>query len=270
MNRGSYEKSKKSYPTQKVWRYVRLHPFLAFGTFLCAVGTTLFGLVYPSIAGKVIDEVIIPQKIDLLLPYVIAVLVAFFLRDFFNTIRIMLNNTFEQIVILQIRQELYDSLQKIPLKWFDHKSSGDLMTRVGEDVQSLERVLIDGIEQGSVAIIQLIAVGIILYLSNPTLMGYALIPIPFLIAGAAWYTLTAHERYRIQRKASSAMQSLLLDNLQGIRQIKSFSREKEESTHFHQIAQKLKDANLTVMRYWAIYSPSMAFIGSLGYVAVLW
>lgn len=270
MQRGAYEKTKKSYPTYKVWRYIQEHPWLALGTFSCAVGTTLFGLIYPKIAGNVIDDVILPQKMDLLLPYVLALLGAFFLRDFLNAIRIILNNSFEQIVILEIRQNLYDCLQKLPLRWFDHKSSGDLMTRVGEDVQSLERVLIDGIEQGSIAILQLITVGIILYLHNPLLMGYAMIPIPLLIAGATWYTQTAHERYRIQRKASSAMQSLLLDNLQGIRQIKSFSREKEESSHFHQIAQKLQKANLLVMKYWAVYSPTMTFVGSLGYVAVLW
>ena len=53
----------------------------------------------------------------------------------------------------------------------------------------------------------------------------ALAPLPFLAGGALWYTLTAHRRYRLQRRASSAMNSLLHDNLAGIRQIKSFVRE---------------------------------------------
>lgn len=254
----------------RVWKYARAYPAYAWGTSLCAIGTTLFGFVYPSIAGRIIDEVIVPQKPNLLLPFVLMVMGAYLLRDLLNGFRIILNNTFEQKVILKIRQDLYDTIQKLPLRWFDNRSSGDLMTRVGEDVQSLERVLIDGIEQGTVAILQLLGVGCYLYYLNPQLTLYAFIPIPFLFAGALWYTLTAHERYRIQRKASSAMQSLLLDNLQGIRQIKSFSRESEESAHFQKIAERLRVATLIVMRYWAVYSPTMAFIGSLGYVTVLW
>ncbi|MES2309364.1 MAG: ABC transporter ATP-binding protein [Verrucomicrobiota bacterium] len=270
MRKTSYEKTKKKFPMSRVWKYARQHPLLAWGTFACAVGTTLFGFVYPSVAGRIIDEVIVPQKPTLLLPYVVMVVAAFILRDLLNAFRILLNNAFEQKVILKIRQDLYDSIQKLPLRWFDNHSSGDLMTRVGEDVQSVERVLIDGIEQGTVAVLQLLGVGIYLFYLNPQLTLLALIPIPLLFAGALWYTLTAHERYRIQRKASSAMQSLLLDNLQGIRQIKSFSREKEESKHFNQVAEKLRDATLLVMRYWATYSPSMSFIGSLGYITVLW
>ncbi len=270
MRSGSYEKTKKKFPMGRVWKYASQYPSLAWGTFLCAIGTTLFGFIYPSVAGRIIDEVIVPQKPALLLPFVLMVLGSFFLRDLLNGLRIILNNTFEQKVILKIRQDLYDTIQKLPLRWFDNRSSGDLMTRVGEDVQSLERVLIDGIEQGTVALLQLVGVGCYLYYLNPQLTLYAFIPIPFLLAGALWYTLTAHERYRIQRKASSAMQSLLLDNLQGIRQIKSFSREKQESAHFEKIAERLRTATLIVMRYWATYSPSMAFIGSLGYIAVLW
>jgi ABC-type multidrug transport system fused ATPase/permease subunit len=270
MRAAAYEKTKKKFPMRRVWKYASAHPLLAWGTFACAVGTTLFGFVYPSVAGRIIDEVIVPQKPALLLQYVLMVVAAFFFRDLLNSFRILLNNGFEQKVILKIRQDLYDSIQKLPLRWFDNHSSGDLMTRVGEDVQSVERVLIDGIEQGMVAILQLLGIGCYLFFLNPELTLLALIPIPFLIAGALWYTLTAHERYRIQRKASSAMQSLLLDNLQGIRQIKSFSREKEESKHFNAVAERLREATLLVMRYWATYSPSMSFIGSLGYITVLW
>ena len=65
----------------------------------------------------------------------------------------------------------------------------------------------------------------------------ALVPVPFLAGGALWYTLTAHRRYRLQRRAASAMNSLLHDNLSGIRQIKSFVREGRMSTTFQQSQQ---------------------------------
>jgi ABC-type multidrug transport system fused ATPase/permease subunit len=66
------------------------------------------------------------------------------------------------------------------------------------------------------------------------------------------------------------MNSLLHDNLAGIRQIKSFVREREEHTRFNSVSDQLRHATLVVMRVWAIYHPSMYLIGQLGIVLVVW
>src|SRR5262249_28649892 len=152
----------------------------------------------------------------------------------------------------------------------DQRASGDLMTRVLEDVNSVERVLIDGTEQGSVALLGILGVAAIMFGTNPLLAGIALIPLPLLTGGAVWYTLTAHRRYRAQHEASSAMNALLMDNLQGIRQIKTFGREPHEDERFAQRADDLRQGTLGIMRVWAAYSPAMAFAGALGMALVLW
>jgi ABC-type multidrug transport system fused ATPase/permease subunit len=130
--------------------------------------------------------------------------------------------------------------------------------------------LIDGIEQGLVAVLQLMVVlGMMFYFSVPlTLVG--LTPLPILAGGALWYTLTAHRRYRLQRRASSAMNSLLHDNLSGVRQIKSYVRESAEHRRFNSVSDQLRDATLIVMRVWGLYHPSMILIGSLGIVLTVW
>jgi ABC-type multidrug transport system fused ATPase/permease subunit len=143
------------------------------------------------------------------------------------------------------------------------------MTRLLEDVTSVERVLIDGIEQGTVSVLQVGIVAGLMFATNPSLAALALLPIPLLIAGALAYTLTAHRRYRMQRKASSAMNALLHDNLAGIRQIKTYVREREEHARFNGVSQQLREATLVVMRTWAIYNPAMTFFASCGLVVVV-
>ena len=150
---------------------------------------------------------------------------AFLFQNLFNSLRIRINNTFEQNVIYDMRRDVYARLQRLPVNYFDQRASGDLMTRVIEDVNSVERILIDGTEQGTVAILSIMAVLGILFGNNPQLAAVALMPIPLLAGGALWYTLTAHRRYRAQREAASAMNALLMDNLQGVRQIKAFGHE---------------------------------------------
>ncbi len=239
-------------------------------TLACAILSTLMVIVFPAVTKRIIDEVLYQHRAERLTPLVLIAALAFVLQHGLNSVRIILNNTFEQKVIFDLRSDLYSHIQMLPLRWFDNRATGDLMTRILEDVNSVERMLIDGIEQGVVAVLQLVIVlGMMFYVSTSlTLVGLA--PLPFLAGGALWYTLTAHRRYRLQRRASSAMNSLLHDNLAGIRQIKSFVREREEHGRFNSVSDQLRHATLVVMRVWAIYHPSMYLIGSLGIVITVW
>jgi ATP-binding cassette subfamily B protein len=254
----------------RVFAYLRRYPWLALGTLSCAVVGTAMVLVFPAVTKRVIDEVLIQQRPERLMPLVMAAALAFLLREGLNSLRIILNNTFEQRVIFDLRSDLYSHIQMLPLRWFDNRATGDLMTRILEDVTSVERMLIDGIEQGVTAMLQVVIVLGMMFYFSVSLTFVALTPLPVLAAGALWYTLTAHRRYRLQRRAASAMNALLHDNLAGVRQIKSYVRERAEHGRFNSVSDRLRDATLIVMRVWALYSPSMVLIGSLGIVLTVW
>jgi ATP-binding cassette, subfamily B, bacterial len=241
---------------------------MAIGTVAFAVLATLMVIVFPTVTQLVIDEGIRGRRPELILPLALVAIGAFLVQGIANSLRINLNNTFEQKVIFDIRSDLYDHIQKLPLRWFDHRATGDIMTRVLEDVNSVERVLIDGVEQGTVAVLQVLIVGAILFLRQSWLAWLTMLPVPFLIVGASIYTFTARGRYRKQRQAASAMNSLLHDNLSGIRQIKAYAREQNEHLRFNKASERLNDATLVVMRAWAIYNPSMDFLVSSGLVIV--
>ena len=242
---------------------------MAVATLSCAILTTLMVIVFPSATKWIINDVVRAQRPDKLLPLILLAAMAFLLQHVFNSLRIILNNTFEQSVIFDLRSDLYSHIQLLPLRWFDNRATGDLMTRVIEDVNSVERVLIDGIEQGVVAVLQIVIVMAVMFYWNAKLAILALVPFPLLLAGALAYTLTAHRRYRLQRRASSDINALLHDNLAGIRQIKSFAREREEHARFDRVSDQLRRATLVVMRTWAIYSPSMSMFEAIGAVLVL-
>ena len=235
---------------------------------ICAVVGTLLAIVFPNVARLVLDEAVPKQRSDLLIQYTLLACLAYFGRDLLNSLRIMINNTFEQKVIFDIRSDLYEKLQRLPLKWFDNRPTGDIMTRVAEDVTSMERVLIDGIEQGLVALLQIIAVSLVMFLINPTLAAWAIVPVPFLFIGAMIYTST-RDRYRAVRKATSEMNALLNDNIAGIGQIKAYTMERRELKRFNAASDKVRRATLRTMFAWAIYNPSMSFIGGIGFILVI-
>src|SRR6266404_3798152 len=254
----------------RVFAYLRRYPWMAVGTLGCAILSTLMVAVFPAVTRRIIDEVLVQHHAERLAPLVLIAASAFLLQNGLNSLRIILNNTFEQRVIFDLRSDLYSHIQMLPLRWFDNRATGDLMTRILEDVTSVERMLIDGIEQGVVAVLQLFVVLAMMFYVSVSLSIIGLAPLPVLAGGALWYTLTAHRRYRLQRRAASAMNSLLHDNLAGIRQIKSFVREREEHTRFNSVSDQLRAATLVVMRVWGLYNPSMYLIGQLGVVLTVW
>src|SRR6184192_2107994 len=254
---------------RRVFRYLKRYPTLALGMLGCAIIGTLMVIVFSVVTKQILDVVIRQHHPEKLAPLILLAVLAALLQNGLNSLRLVLNNTFEQKVIFDLRSDLYSHIQLLPLRWFDNRATGDLMTRVIEDVNSVERVLIDGIEQGVVAILQVVIVLSVMFYFNAKLALMALIPFPLLIAGTLTYTLTAHRRYRLQRRASSDMNALLHDNLAGVRQIKSFVRENEEHTRFNRVSDQLRRATLVVMRVWAMYHPSMYLIGSLGVVLLI-
>src|SRR3954471_20627098 len=187
--------------TWRVFAYLQRYPWLATSMMLCALIGTALILVPPLMVQRVIDVVVRQHHPEQLWWLASLTALVFVVQQVLNSLRILINNTFEQKVIFDLRSDLYSHIQWLPLRWFDNRATGDLMTRILEDVNSVERMLLDGVEQGMVAVLQLVIVLAMMIYFAPELSLVGLIPLPLLAGGALWYTLTAHRRYRIQRRA---------------------------------------------------------------------
>ena len=254
----------------RVFSYLRHYPGLAVAQLFCAIGMTLAVFVFPNATGHVIDKIIPnPARHHEFSFWIFIALLGFLTKDGLNSLRIFINNVFEQKVIFDIRSDLYAKIQRLPLRWFDTRRTGDIMTRVVEDVTNMERVLIDGVEQGLVAAMQVLGIGVFLFFLNPTVAAWATLPVPVLAVGAWIYSTRGRDRYRNQRNAASDLNALLHDNISGVRQIKAYAAETAEHARFNRFSDQLRLTTLRMMKWWSIYSPGMSFLRMTGYVLVL-
>lgn len=254
----------------RVFSYLRHYPGLAAAQLACAIGMTVAVFVFPNATGHVIDKIFPDPARHGEFPFWVGVaLLGFLVKDGLNSLRVLINNTFEQKVIFDIRSDLYGKIQRLPLRWFDTRRTGDIMTRVVEDVTNMERVLIDGVEQGLVAALQVVGIGVFLFVLNPVVAAWATLPVPLLALGAWIYSTRGRDRYRNQRDAASDLNALLHDNISGVRQIKVFAAETAEHARFNRFSDRLRQTTLRMMRWWAVYSPGMSFLRMTGHVLVL-
>ncbi len=142
----------------RILRHTFRFPWQSGLSLLLAFACTLLVLVLPGITMVFIDEIIEKKRPDLILPTAAIGIGAIFLRQALFTLRTYFNNALELKLTHLIRVELYDKLQRLPVKWFDTNSSGEIMSRVANDVPTTNRIIIDGVDQAIAALLQFVVV----------------------------------------------------------------------------------------------------------------
>jgi len=254
---------------RRVSAYLFRYPGLFALTVALAITSTLFLIAVPRVIQWIIDDVIAPGRRDWLLVGVGVLAGCYFLRDAFNTLRIRVNNRLEQKVLLDLRTALHTKLLELPVTYYDQRQSGEIASRVTEDVQNVERIVLDGTEQGTVSLLTILGIGTLLLWQNPLLAALTLAPLPLLVWLGRVHFRAGRTLWKNVREASGAMNALLIEDIQGNRLISSFALSPRERTRFHRAAAGLGEATLRAMYRWSLHGPGTNFISSLGAVAVL-
>jgi ATP-binding cassette subfamily B protein/subfamily B ATP-binding cassette protein MsbA len=254
---------------RRIFRYAFRYRWRALLAFVLAVTGTLLVLVMPAMTQRFIDDIIPHQKWDLIFPTAALAVGAIALRQVLFTARMLSNNAFEQAVVHDLRRELYDKIQRLPMRWFDNQPTGDIMTRVGSDVPAIEKVIVDGIDQALSGLLQFLIVLGFLLSQHVGLTLVTLAPMP-LVAAATWlYSRKNESRYRTASEAASALNAMLHDNIAGIRQIKAYTVEPQELLRFDRTSAKVREAQLSVAKANAMTWPGVSLIAECGIVAMM-
>ncbi len=255
-----------------IWR-VSAYLFRYKGMFWMTIGlailSTLFVMVIPLVTRYVINDVLPEKEIGNLWWAIFAIAGCFFMREVFNSMRIRLNNTLEQKVLIDIRKDLHDKLMDLPIGYFDKRKSGDIASRVIEDVESVERVILDGTEQGSTAVLTVLGVASIMFYFEPTLATFMVLPIPIMLVMQRFHFRAQAKNWRKVRVAAGELNSLLIEDIQGNRLINSFALKDQEKKRFRDRLLELRKRTLISMYRWSIHGPTTNFVVSLGTVAVV-
>ena len=253
----------------RILRHTFRFPLQSSLSLLMAVLCTSLVLVLPGITMRFIDEIIAKNRPDLILSTAALGIGAIFVRQLLFTLRTYLNNSLELKLTHLVRVELYDKLQRLPVKWFDSNSSGEIMSRVADDVPAMDRVIIEGVDQAIAAVLQLvIIIGYMLYHSwELTLV--TLIPLPVIGVITTWWARRSEPLWRASSEASSALNAILHDNLSGIRQIKAYTVEPKALDTFDKASRKVGECHMNVMRGQAIVWPGVSLIAESGIILMV-
>ena len=226
-------------------------------------------LLPPLLQKIVIDDIIGAKDISKL-GAILGILVAvYFFQQLIeiwdNYIRHKLGGKF----ILDLRVKLYDYLQKLSLSFFEQTSTGELMSRVTNDVNALEHFVTHGSMFLLLDLLRLVGAVILLLWLNWKLALMVCIPIPILAVSLRLFNQKIRPVYRNMRARLGDINAKLQDNLSGIQVIQAFVQESRELEAFSRESENYYDAVVMGIRYWSTFFPAMNFLSLLGNVIVL-
>jgi ABC-type multidrug transport system fused ATPase/permease subunit len=255
-----------------IWRvsqYLFRYPLLFGLVQLLAIGMTLLAIAIPKFIETILTGIQDSGSIEPLLDGIGGIVVFYLGSEILNGLRIVCNNTLEQRVLFDMRRDLHRKLLILPVSFYDQRKSGEISSRVIEDVMAVERALLDGTELGGRALVMIIGVTVMLFLTNPVLAWFVFLPVPILIILGIYYSKGSRKVWKGVREAAGDLNSLLVEDIQGNRLIQTFALQKRESQRFETKAGLLKGRTLRAMFRWAAYSPGTTFMTNLGTVAVI-
>ena len=261
----------KNQVIRRISKYIFEHKLLFATTMVLACLMTTLAVFVPTVIQEVLDEIFDSEKFsnEFLFQGILTIGIMFFLKEILNCLRIRANNKLEQKVIFKIRKDLHDKLLDLPISFYDRRKSGEIASRVVEDVQNVERAILDGTEQGVIAFRTLGGVTTMMFLQEPRLAFLVFLPLPILVVLGLNYAKISKRNWKAVREASGELNSLLVEDIQGNRLIQAFALKSRERTKFDATGKQLEKRSLEAMYRWSIQGPGASFLSSLGILGIV-
>jgi len=173
-------------------------------------------------------------------------------------------------VAYDLRNRLYNHIQRLSFQYHDHMPTGQLISRVIEDVRSLQSFAGHGLVELARIVILLVGIGILLFSRDPVLAAIAISPLIPMVLLTTDFGKRVGRLFLAVDNTLGELSSILQENVVGVQVVRAFAQEKYETDRFDQTNRKLFDRQITVVREWAKVMPSTIFLVTLGTILILW
>lgn len=175
-----------------------------------------------------------------------------------------------QRLVFDLRRDMFSNLQRLSMSYYNKRHVGAVMSRVTNDVETLNEFLTSGVEAAVGDTFILVGIVMVMLFMNVRLALTSFIVIPLLLIATFLLGRKAREAYRLTRKKISGVTANLSESISGIRVAQSFSREMANAEQFDRVNVENLQANIQAARVSAAFFPVVDVLGSLGTCLVLW
>jgi ATP-binding cassette subfamily B protein len=252
----------------RLLRYLKPYRATVAGVSILVVLSTVLTLAGPLLIGIAVDRFIIPGDLSGLLRLGIMLLVVYIAASATTMVYGVIMVNISQKLIMNIRSDLFGHVQKLSMAYFDQHVSGDLMSRITNDTEAINRVLSNGLVQLASSLLQLVGILVAMFVLSWQLALGSLIVLPLTIIVTGLITSRSRVAFRSVQKNLGGLNAYAEENISGARVVQIFAREQETIDHFKKVNEQNRDAGIEAEKITALLHPLMSVMSTVA-IAVI-
>lgn len=256
----------------RLLKYAKPYWHLMIITMVSLIGITTMNLIAPwivrSLTATLLNDALV-DRMQLIKKYALILLVIYTLRAVFTYLYRYLSHVAAWNFVADMRVTVYNHLQKLSLRYYHDKQTGQLMSRTTNDTATFEVLIAHAVPDLITNVMILVGVTIILLILNPLLAFLTLIPVPFLIYSGWFFSNKVLPHFKTAQSTLADLNSILQDNISGMKEIQAFNQQPKEKARVEKGARNYAKAILNALNMSAIFHPSVEMISSFGTVIVV-
>ncbi|WP_453997442.1 ABC transporter ATP-binding protein [Bacillus nitroreducens] len=262
---GPVEKAKDWKRTiRRIWRQMEKQKAGLIFSVIFVILSTILGLIGPYLIGVIIDEYIIPKDVSGTITFLGILTAVYVATALFTWLQNYMMVRVSLETIRNLRQELFNKLQTLSLRFFDNRTHGDLMSRVTNDIDTLNNALSQSIIQILSSILMVSGVAIAMFSLNWVLAIVTLLVIPLMI-----YTtkkiITYSSNFFIKRQRDlGQLNSVVEESISGSEVIRLFGKEEKVNDQFSEVNERLRGSAMAADTVSGFLGPVNNFINNIG------
>lgn len=263
-----YKKEKprdRRYVLLRLWSYLYQYKWLLFLALFLTIVSNLLGLVGPMLSGYAIDAIHGPNDVDFPLVFFYAALMIGFyaLSSLLTYILTRITIRFSQRVIYQMRKDVFDTLMELPVGYFDRTQTGDIISRISYDIDTVNASLSNDLLQICTSVITVIGSLVMMLMIAPALVSVFVITIPASILLTRYMTRKVRPLFRKRSAKLGELNGYTEEIISGQKTIKAYHQEETMISRFDQKNTEAVDAYYNADYYGSMTGPSVNFINNL-------
>jgi ATP-binding cassette subfamily B protein len=262
--------TKLASPLVRILGYIRPYVRTSLFAVVLLLGSVAADLTLPTLIQRIIDDGIVPKNLGVI-AFTAALMIALALFEAVATI----GNTFLAVRVAQslaadVRSAAFHKIQKFSFGNLDRFQTGQLIVRLTSDVNTVQMMVMMGLRMFIRAPIMIVGSIIIMFLINAELAKIVLLLLPFTILLAGVFVFKAQPMFLGVQKRLDKLNTVLQENLAGVRVVKAFVRQDHEAQRFEKANEDLTSKSANVLMVFAILFPTMLLIVNLAILCVVW
>jgi ATP-binding cassette subfamily B protein len=267
---GAVERAKNRRGTVlRLWGYLRRQKRALIVTAAMVVGATGLTVLGPYLLGYAIDAYVLPGDLPGLARVSGLMLGIYALNSLLIWLQSYIMAGAAQRTVRDMRNDLFGRLQTLPLRFFDQRAHGDLMSRLTNDMENVNQVLADGIVQLISGVLSMIGIAAVMLWINPGLAVVSVLAITMMtFALNRWLAPRLRVGFRRQQASLGALNGLIEETITGQRVVKAYHREPVAIAQFDTTNRELRQAATRAQIFAGFIGPMMNFVNNLGLAIV--